>query len=59
MEKAIVLTKFIPAPAFSGGAIRSRAWIRFLSKYYDIIVIGYWDKKFGNSRVEELRDYAK
>lgn len=59
MEKAIVLTKFIPAPAFSGGAIRSRAWIRFLSKYYDIIVIGYWDKKFGNSRVEELRDNAK
>lgn len=59
MKKAIVLTKFIPAPAFSGGAIRSRAWIRFLSKYYDIIVIGYWDKKFGSTRVEELKDYAK
>lgn len=59
LNKAIVLTKFIPAPAFSGGAIRSRAWIRFLSKYYDIILIGYWDKKFGNTRVEELSDYAE
>lgn len=59
MEKAIVLTKFIPAPAFSGGAIRSRAWIRFLSKYYDIILLGYWDKKFGNKRVAELRDYTE
>lgn len=58
MEKAIVLTKFIPAPAFSGGAIRSRAWIRFLSRYYDLIVIGYWDKKFGNTRVDELREYV-
>lgn len=58
MEKSIVLTKFIPAPAFSGGAIRSRAWIRFLSRYYDIIVIGYWDKKFGKTRVDELREYA-
>lgn len=59
LNKAMVLTKFIPAPAFSGGAIRSRAWIRFLSKYYDIIVIGYWDKKFGNTRVEELCDYTE
>lgn len=59
MEKAIVLTKFIPAPAFSGGAIRSRAWIRFLSKYYDIILLGYWNKKFGNARVDELKDYIE
>ncbi len=59
VEKAIVLTKFIPSPAFSGGAIRSRAWIRFLSKYYDIILLGYWDKKFGNTRVAELKDYTE
>ena len=58
MEKVIILTKFIPAPAFSGGAIRSSAWIRFLSKYYDVIVIGYWDKKFGDARVEELHAYT-
>ncbi len=59
MKKAVVITKFIPAPAFSGGAIRSRAWIRFLSKYYDIILLGYWDKKFGNTRTAELKDYAE
>lgn len=51
MKKAVVITKFIPAPAFSGGAIRSRAWIRFLSKYYDIILLGYWDK---NSETQGL-----
>lgn len=59
VEKAIVLTKFIPAPAFSGGAIRSRAWIRFLSKYYDIILLGYWDKKFESTRADELTDYTE
>lgn len=59
MEKAVIITKFIPAPAFSGGAIRSRAWIRFLSKYYDIILLGYWDKKFGNARIAELKDYVQ
>lgn len=59
MDKAVVITKFIPAPAFSGGAIRSRAWIRFLSKYYDVILLGYWDKKFGNTRVAELKEYTE
>lgn len=54
MEKIIVLTKFIPAPSFSGGAVRSRAWIRFLSKYYSIILLGFWDKKFNNTRIKEL-----
>jgi len=59
MEKVIVLTKFIPAPAYSGGAIRNRAWIRFLCKYYNIILIGFWDKKFGNTRAYELKEYVE
>ncbi len=59
MNKVVVITKFIPAPAFSGGAIRSRAWIRFLSKYYDIILFGFWDKKFRNTRTAELEDYVE
>lgn len=56
MKKAVVITKFIPAPAFSGGAIRNRAWIRFLCKYFNIILIGFWDKKYGNTRINELKD---
>lgn len=58
MKKAVVITKFIPAPAFSGGAIRNRAWICFLCKYFNIILIGFWDKKYGNTRTDELKDYV-
>lgn len=59
MRKAVVITKFIPAPTFSGGAIRNRAWIRFLCKYYNIIIIGFWDKKYGNTRTDELKEYVE
>lgn len=59
MKKAVVITKFIPAPTFSGGAIRNRAWIRFLCKYYSIILIGFWDKKYRNTRADELKDYVE
>lgn len=58
MEKVIVITKFLPAPAFSGGAVRSRAWIKFLSRYYDLILIGFWEKKFGESRKSELLEFS-
>ena len=56
MKKVVVITKFIPAPAFSGGAIRNRAWIRFLCKYFNIILLGFWDKKYGNTRADELKE---
>ena len=59
MKKAIVITKFIPAPTFSGGAIRNKAWISFLYKYFNIILIGFWDKKYGNTRANELKEYVE
>ncbi len=59
MKKAVVITKFIPAPTFSGGAIRNRAWIRFLCKYYSVILLGFWDKKYGNARAYELNEYVE
>jgi glycosyltransferase involved in cell wall biosynthesis len=39
--KAIFLCKFLPYSKFSGGAIRTLNWIIFLSKRYDLIVIGF------------------
>ena len=59
MQKILVINKFIPAPAFGGGAKRSLAWLRFLSKHYEVTLVGHWDKKFGDHRIAELRDYTK
>lgn len=60
MKKNILfVTKFIPAPAYGGGLKRNLAWIRFLSKYFDVHVIGYWNKDFGNSRIGELNKFTK
>ncbi len=59
MQKVLVITKFIPAPAFGGGSKRSLAWLRFLSKHFEVTLVGHWDKKFGDRRVEELRDFTK
>ena len=58
MKKLLFIAKFIPAPDFNGGAKRNRAWIRFLSNYFDLIVVGFWDKKYGNNRVHELEKYV-
>ncbi|MCL2860534.1 MAG: glycosyltransferase family 4 protein [Oscillospiraceae bacterium] len=56
-EKIIVLNKFIPAPAYNGGAKRNLAWIKFLSKRYDIILIGFWDKKYKGEMISFLEKY--
>ena len=58
METVVVLTKFIPSPAYSGGAMRDRAWIKFLNKHYNVIVLGFWDKKFGNSKLADLSSFT-
>ena len=58
MRKIIITTKFIPAPAFSGGAIRNLQWIKFLQQYYDITLIGFWDKQYGDTRKAELYPYC-
>ena len=50
-KEIIILTKFIPAPAYSGGAKRNLSWIKFLSKYYKIHLIGFYDKQFGNKMI--------
>ncbi len=57
-NKVLFITKFIPAPAYGGGLKRNFAWIKFLSKYYKVDVIGYWNKDFGNSKIKELEGYT-
>lgn len=57
-KKILFITKFIPAPAYGGGLKRNFAWIKFLSKYYKVDVIGYWNKDFGNSKIKELKKYT-
>ena len=59
LQKVLVINKFIPAPAFGGGSKRSLAWLRFLSKHYEVTLVGHWDKEFGDQRIAELRDYTK
>ena len=39
-KKILFITKFVPAPAYGGGLKRNFAWIKFLSKYYKVDVIG-------------------
>ena len=57
-KKILFITKFVPAPAYGGGLKRNSAWIKFLSKYYKVDVIGYWNKDFGNSKIKELKQYT-
>ncbi|MDD4289821.1 MAG: glycosyltransferase family 4 protein [Patescibacteria group bacterium] len=59
MEKKniLFLTKFIPVPAYDGGALRNMAWIKFLSKRYNIILVGFWNKKYGNRFEKSLSKY--
>lgn len=54
--KIIFITKFIPAPAYNGGALRNKEWLKFLSKKYNIYLVGFWDKKFKNNLINELDD---
>lgn len=58
-KKVLFVTKFIPAPAYGGGLKRNFAWIKFLSRYYDVDVIGFWNKEFGNNMINELSPYTK
>lgn len=53
----ILLMKFIPAPAYSGGAKRNLSWLKFLSKYYKVNLIGFFDKKYNDSKISDLKKY--
>lgn len=56
MKKEIILImKFIPAPAYSGGAKRNLAWLKFLSRYYKVNLIGFLDKTYGSGMIDELK----
>lgn len=57
-KKILFITKFIPEPAYGGGLKRNFSWIKFLSKYYKVDVIGYWNKDFGNTKIKELKKYT-
>lgn len=53
----ILLMKFIPAPAYSGGAKRNLSWLKFLSKHYKVNLIGFFDKKYNDSKISDLKKY--
>ena len=53
-KKILYVTKFIPAPAYGGGLKRNVAWLKFLTKYYDIDIVGFWSKQYGASKIDEL-----
>ena len=56
-KEIILLMKFIPAPAYSGGAKRNLAWLKFLSKYYKVNLIGFFDKTYKDTMLFELKKY--
>ncbi len=56
-QEIILLMKFIPAPAYSGGGKRNLSWLKFLSKYYKVNLIGFFDKKYNNSKISDLKKY--
>lgn len=53
-ETIIFLVKFLPAPAFDGGALRNKAWLKFFLKKYNVILIGFFNKRYHNSMVSVL-----
>lgn len=59
MKKVLIISKFIPAPTFSGGAVRNSAWIKFLSRHYELTLIGYWDKQYGEKKRNEIDCFCK
>lgn len=56
-KEIIVVMKFIPAPAYSGGAKRNLSWLKFLSKYYKVNLVGYYDKTYNDTMISELNKY--
>lgn len=57
-KEIILLMKFIPAPAYSGGAKRNLSWLKFLSKHYKVNLIGFFDKKYNDTKISELKKYT-
>ena len=57
MNKPTILfiSKFIPAPAFDGGALRTKVWLEFLLKKYHIVLVGFWNKKYGDAQLADLK----
>jgi len=51
----LFISKFIPAPAFDGGALRNKAWLEFLLRKYHIVLIGFWNKKYGDAQLADLK----
>lgn len=56
--KILFLCKFIPAPAYNGGAIRNRAWLEFLAKKYDIILIGFINTTYLEKFLKEVDPFV-
>jgi len=57
MDKPTILfiSKFIPAPTFDGGALRTKAWLEFLLKKYHVVLVGFWNKKYGDEQLADLK----
>lgn len=58
-KNVLFVTKFIPAPAYGGGLKRNLAWLKFLSKKFNVDIIGFWNKDFENSMLDDIEPYAK
>lgn len=59
-EKVILICKFLPLPAYNGGAIRTLNWIKFLSQKYEVYVVGFINPNFRDSTKElEERFHCK
>lgn len=56
MKKILFLAKFIPSPSYGGGLKRCLASIEALSQKYEVDLIGFWNDKFKDTRLEELEN---
>ena len=55
-EKILLITKFIPIPAYGGGSKRNIAWLSFLSKKYDVYLIGFWNNNFEKKMLNKYQN---
>lgn len=51
----LFISKFIPAPAFDGGVLRNKAWLEFLLKKYNVVLVGFWNKKYGDTKLADIK----
>lgn len=56
--RVLLIVKFIPSPAYNWGALRNLAWLKFLSRYYQVTLIWFRQNGQNGCSFEELYEFC-